>query len=248
MGDLNIKLISKDEAEHLNNFDYDITLKIDGTLIYYIDGKLFSPRCERTDRFIHIAKILREANFPNCMGEMFCDIPNTNVFEVSKSENWAIAKFMPFDLLDNNDKTKPNPYDLSYSKRKIILNEAVAKLNNPFIIPTMQFKTFQEGWAYVKEHNSEGLVIRNENNWFKIKLLKEAKIPIKEHEAGKDKGTFILDDQEQNRISGTSVEFVIQYLDIKKKGKQAWAEVEYAFKTKDNKLFQPRLRRVFENE
>lgn len=69
MGTLNIKSIEKTEAEQLEG--YDISLKVDGTLIYYKDGELISPRCNRTERFKHIANILKNHNFPNCIGEMF---------------------------------------------------------------------------------------------------------------------------------------------------------------------------------
>ena len=100
MSDLNIKEIKKPQAEHLSSFDYDISLKLDGTLIYFIDGKLFSPRCERTERFKHIVDILIKSKFPNCMGEMFLDKPNSCVFDVSRKENWNKAKFMIFDLID----------------------------------------------------------------------------------------------------------------------------------------------------
>ena len=235
MGDLNITPITKDEAEKLNG--YDISLKLDGTLIYYINGRLLSPRCERSDRFSHILKILKDNNMPNCVGEMFIDIPNANVFDVSRSENWARAKFMIFDLMNS---------DREYKDRQNLLDFIIKQINNPFIIGQMKFNSFQEGWTYCLNNNSEGLVLRNENKWFKCKILKEDKIEIIEHEKGKDKGTFIL--KNGSRISGTSLQFVIQYTGIKNRGKKAIAEIEYPFMTKEGRYFQPRLRQIVEVE
>jgi len=235
MSDLKIKDVKPKEAKNMNFKGYDISLKIDGTLIYWKDNKLYSPRCERTERFKHIAEILKAHKFPNCMGEMFVEGKGTNVFDVSKRENWNKAVFMPFDLLDNKK---------SFLERKEELNRLVEALNNSFITPTIQFKDFSEGWNYVNENESEGLVIRDNNNWIKVKLLKEIKLEIVEHETGKDKGTFIL--KNGSRISGTSQQLVIQYTGIKKRGKKPIGEIEYAFETKEGKLFQPRLRQITE--
>jgi len=232
MGTLNITEIKKSEAEQLNNFD--ISLKIDGCLIYYKDKKLFSPRCERSERFKHILNILNDNNFPNCMGEVFVDKPNSCVFDVSRKENWDKCKFYIFDLLNNS---------CPFSQRKEILMEKIKQLNNNFIVPMKRFNSFKEGWDFVVANNSEGLVLRNENNWLKCKLLKEEKIEIVAHEVGKVKGTFILKDG--NRVSGTSEQFVIQYLDIKNKGKIPMMEVEFPFRTKEGKMFQPRCRKVY---
>jgi len=241
MSDLNIKELKIEKARNLNAC-FDITLKRDGTLIYFIDGKLFSPRCERSERFKHILKILNAFNFPNCYGEMYIDKPNANVFDVSKKENWANACFMPIDLIDSENN--PKIFKMNYEERQNLLTKLIQELNNPFITKLIRFNNVNEGWDYVLKNNSEGLVLRNNYEWFKIKILKEAKIEIKNHEQGSNKGTFILDND--NRISGTSTQFVIQYLDIKERGKKAIAEIEYAFITKGNKFFQPRLRLIRE--
>jgi len=240
MGTLNITEIKKDEAERLVNMD--ISLKLDGCLIYYIDGKLHSPRCERTERFKHIAKILKQANFPNCMGEIFVDKPNSNVFDVSRRENWGIVKFMPFDLIDS--KNNPKIYEMSLEDKQILMLKEVMKVNNPFIVNMIRFKTFKDGWDYVVANDSEGLVLRNEKNWFKCKLLKEEKIEIIEHQVGKDKGTFILENG--SKVSGTSVQYVEQFVGIKERGNKAIGEIEYPFLTKEGKMFQPRLRLIRE--
>ena len=242
MSDLDIKNIGVNEGRVLNASNYDITLKRDGCFMYYIDGKLFTKRTERTDRFKHIVNSLIKANFPNFYGEMY--IENGNVFDISKKVNWNKAKFMPIDLIDS--KNNPKIYDYNYSERQLLMFELVKKLSNACITPLKRFDSFDEGWKYVLDNNSEGLIMRNEDNWFKIKLLKEAKVKIKEHEVGKDKGTFILDDENNNRVSGTSTQFVLQYLKIKKEGKEAIAEIEYPFITKNGNYFQPRLRQITE--
>lgn len=231
MGTLNITDIKKEKAEQLQGCD--ISLKKDGTLMYYMDGKLLSPRCERSERFKHLRDILFNSNFPNCVGEVFIDEKGSCVFDVSRKENWNKAKFYVFDLL--GDKR-------SYSERIKIVKEKVAELNNPFIVPMKFFSNFQEGWEFVKENQSEGLVLRNDYSWYKCKILQEAKVEIESHEAGKDKGTFILIDG--NRVSGTSIDYVNKFYELKAKGQKPIAEIEYPFKTKDGHFFQPRLRRV----
>jgi len=158
----------------------------------------------------------------------------SNVFTISRSENFSNARFMPIDLMDNN---------LSYFQRHELLGKLVNGLNNEFITPMIQFNSFNEGWDYVKKNDSEGLVIRDENSWFKVKILKEVKIEIQDHEPSKEKGTFILADG--NRVSGTSVSFVAQFHNIKAKGKIPMGEIEYPFLTESGSYFQPRLRRIF---
>ena len=171
---------------------------------------------------------------------MFIDKAKANVFDVSKRENWAIAKFMPFDLID----TKSNFLNLGYNERQQILNEKVNFISNGFIIPMKKFDSFEEGWNYCLNNESEGLIFRNSVNWFKCKLLKEEKIQIVSHEVGKDKGTFILENG--SRLSGTSLTYVEQYTDITNRGNKAIAEIEFPFLTKEGKYFQPRLRQIVE--
>lgn len=86
MGNLSITAITPEQASKRNFNDYQITLKRDGTLITFKDGKLFSPRCERSERFKHILNILKEKNCPNLFGEMY--IEGGCVFDISSSENW----------------------------------------------------------------------------------------------------------------------------------------------------------------
>jgi hypothetical protein len=86
MSNLNIADLKPEQAQKRDFSNADITLKRDGTLIYFKEGKLFSPRCERSDRFAHILKILKEKNMPEMFGEMYVD--GGNVFDISRSENW----------------------------------------------------------------------------------------------------------------------------------------------------------------
>ena len=72
--------------------------------------------------------------------------------------------------------------------------------------------------------------------------MKEAKVEIKEHEKGSQKGTFILVDN--NRISGTSETFVETFNNLKEQGRKPIAEIEYQYLTESGCYFQPRLRRV----
>lgn len=239
MSDLSIKDIKPEQAKEMDFNDYDISLKLDGTLIYFIDGKLISPRCERSERFKHILNILIKDNFPNCVGEIFLDVKGSCVFDVSKKENWGKVKFMPFELIGQDNF-------LSYSQRQQVLSVRVKMLENSFIVPMKKFYTFKEGWNYVLENQSEGLVIRNNHNWYKCKLLQEVKEEIISHQSGEVKGTFVL--KSGNRVSGTSIRFITQYLDIKKEGKKAIAEIETPFITKDGKYFQSRLRRIYKEE
>ena len=208
MGHLNIKNIKVEEAKQLNG-QFDITLKRDGTLLFWKNNKLISPRdIDRTDRFKHIADILQKSKFPDCMGEMYID--GGNVFSVSSKKNWSKAKFMP--IYANGD-----------------LTIQIQQINSEFITDMIRFDTIKQGWNYVVKNDLEGLVLRNSNNWYKVKLLQEAKIKIVEWEEGSEKGTFILEND--NRISGTSKGFVNQFFEITSKKNDAYAEIEFCFIT-----------------
>ena len=232
MSNLPITALTPEQALKRNFEGYTISEKKDGTLIYFKEGRLFSPRCERSERFKHILNILKEKNMPNCYGEMF--IEGGNVFTISSKENWKKAKFMPIDIEDKS---------LSYAKRQILLQQFIKEIDSEFITPLKKFSDFQQGWDYVKKTNGEGLVLRNENNWFKVKALQEAKVEIKEHEPSKEKGTFVLING--NRVSGTSRDFVKKFHEIKAQGKIPIAEIEFPFLTENGAYFQGRLRRIY---
>lgn len=86
MSNLNITDLKPEQAVKRDFSNADITLKRDGTLIFFKDNKLFSPRCERSQRYSKILNILKEKGMPNCYGELY--IEGGNVFDVSRSENW----------------------------------------------------------------------------------------------------------------------------------------------------------------
>jgi hypothetical protein len=235
MSNLPIKELKPEQAELMNFESYIITLKLDGSLMYYNNGKLFSPRCDRSERFSHILTTLKNNNMPNCYGEVYIG-EDKNVFDVSRSENWRNALFCPIDLIDNK---------LSLKERQEIIKNKVSEINSFYITELKKFDSFKEGWNYVKENNREGLVIRNDNEFYKVKILKEVKEEIVSHLKGTSlKGTFIL--LSGNKVSGTSESYVKQYLDIVARGNKAIGEIEFPFLTEDNKYFQPRLRLIRE--
>lgn len=156
-----------------------------------------------------------------------------NVFTISRSSNFSKAFFMPIDLFKS---------PLNYAIRQEILIEKIREANSKFVTQQVRFKDITTAWEFVKENKQEGLVIRNNYEWYKVKLLQEAKVKIKEWEQGKDKGTFILVDD--NRISGTSMDFVRQFLKARQEDKEAIAEIEFPFITNEGHYFQPRLRQI----
>jgi len=232
MSNLEIKPIEIEDLRKMDLSNSEVSLKLDGTLLYYIDGDLISARgINRNDRYSHILKILKDNNFPNCFGEMF--IPNGNVLDINSKLNWKKAFYMPIDLFKS---------PLNYFERQKVITEKVREINNPLITQKVIFEDVNTAYQYVVDNKSEGLVIVKNGKMYKWKILQELKIKIKEHEAGKDKGTFITEDN--NRISGTSMEFVGIYEFLKNKGEDVYAECEYAFKTNEGKMFQARLRRI----
>jgi hypothetical protein len=232
MSDLNIKEIKIEEAKFRNFNDFEISLKRDGTLIYFVDKFLLSSRkVNRSDRFKQILEILEKSDFPNCYGEMY--IEGGKVFDVSSKKNWGNVKFMPIDLFNST---------LKYSERQKIITEKIKETNNELITEKIRFSNIDEGWNYVLKNNEEGLILKNDYEWYKIKVLCEAKIKIKEWERGEDKGTFILENG--NRISGTSKGYVEIFLQALKENKEAIAEIEYPYLTEEGHYFQPRLRRI----
>jgi len=238
MGDFKITTIEIEELKKRDVSSLSISYKRDGTLLYWINGDLISPRkVIRNDRFSHIFNILNKNNFPNCYGEMYLDIKGGNVFDVSSRENWCKVKFMPIDLLNNKK---------NYSERQKIILEKINKLNSKWITPLMIFHNLNYAWDYVLKNKGEGLVLKNDREWLKVKLLFEDKVEIISHEPSKEKGTFVL--KNGSRVSGTSADFVRQFKEIKSKGLIPVVEIEYCFLTKEGKYFQPRLRRIFIKE
>jgi hypothetical protein len=232
MSSLDIKSLDIKSALNRNTLKTDVSLKRDGTEMYYKNGDLISSRgIIRTDRFRHIAGILRKANCVNLIGEVYLN-DNSNVFDVTSSKNWNNCKFMPFDIVSNQ----------STEAKQRLIDEIVDRINSPFITKPIRFNSVQEGWDYVVKNNQEGLVLKNDYEWNKIKKLLEGKFKIMKHEKGSEKGTFVLENG--SRISGTSISFVKKFEELSKSD-DVIAEVEYCFITDSGKLFQPRLRDIY---
>ena len=231
MSDLDIKPIEIEELKKRDLTYSEISLKRDGTLMYFRDGHLVSARgIVRDDRYPHILKLLKDNDFPNCFGEMY--VEGGNVLDINSKDNWKGAKFMPIDM----------EHSEIYSVRQLALIEKIRETNSDFITQKIIFTDINLAWDLVVKEKLEGLVIKDKRELFKCKLLQEAKIEIIGHEPSKEKGTFLL--VNNNRISGTSRDFVQKFKDIKAQGKIPIAEIEYCFITKDNHYFQPRLRRI----
>jgi hypothetical protein len=228
-----IKLISIKEAMRLKG-NWDISLKCDGTQVTFKNGNLYTKRCMRNERFPHILKLLRDNNFPECVGEIH--IPGGKVFDISKAENWSSGVYMIFDLLE----------ELPFEEKQRKIDLLCDRIGSEFVTKPIRFNDLTEAWHWVLENEEEGLVLKNENKWYKIKALKEEKVRIKSWEEGKDKGAFILENG--SKISGTSIGFVMEYMGLRGMGKEVFAEIEFSYLTDAGRYFQPRLRKIFAKE
>ena len=234
-----MKELSEAEARHMK--DVVIELKIDGTRITYKNGILKSDReINRNDRFGHVLEELKVLNW-HVRGEMA--IPGGNVLQVNAREGWPKAKFFIFDLLEFSGSYQ---YTRPLQERREKTLSLIKALEFEHILIPQAFKTFDEGWDYVKQTGSEGLVLSDKHGIkYKVKHLKEEKLLITGHEAGKSKGAFkILRNGVYGSVSGTSEAFVKQYFEMRNRGIEVYAEIEYAFITADGIPFQPRLRRI----
>ena len=222
MGDLKIKPISIEDALELKDV-ISVTLKRDGTLLYWQDRHLISPTGhERDDRFPHVIEALQ--NCPVCMGEMY--ISGGRVSDVMTKENWPKARFMVF----NEDP-----------KMQQVLDQYVLLADNWCINSPIGFVSVEAGWQCVMQGEEEGLVIKTLKDWYKVKRLCEDKVKIVDWLPSKTKGTFILENG--NKVSGTKMEYVEQF---KARKCDCIAEIEYPYLTKEGHYFQPRLRQITE--
>lgn len=215
-------------------------LKLDGTRITYRKGKMTSDRMvNRNARFPHILNELKKLNW-HVRGEVA--LPGGNILKLSKRENWHKARFYVFDLFAIDGKSTEK---VSVQKRRKMLETLVARANFKHIEVPLKFDTFKKGWKYVNENEAEGIVIKEEDAIWKVKLLKELKVPIIRHIEGKSKGAFLINcNGNISKVSGTSDAFVDYFYALSKKGKKVLAEIEFPFLTDDGAPFQPRLRRV----
>lgn len=217
-----------------------IELKVDGTRITYDGNKLLSDRMvNRNNRYSHILRAMDGLPW-RVRGEIA--LPGGNILQLNRRENWEHAHFYVFDLYEYKGK---DTRGLTIIDKRAMLDEIVKELNHPRIHVPKMFQTFDEGWDYVLDTDAEGLVLKtNHENW-KVKYLKEEKLPVIEHVAGKSKGSFIIDrNGVRGKVSGTSMEFVEMFNYLKSEGLTPYAEIEYAFLTDDGVPYQPRLRRM----
>lgn len=243
-----IKQITPEDMFKLDVGKYYPERKEDGMLMYYIDGMLFSDRMiNNTSKYPHIASEL--SDFPKgliLVGEMH--IENGNVFDVNTKANFDRARYCIFDIIQYEGVSiKDKPIEERWKLIEALFEKYGASqemIERPF-----SSGTYSDMWMQVEANKWEGLVLKPKGSkygvgWLKCKLLQEIKIRILAYDPKESKGAFILDGG--NRCDALSSAYVQQFADISARGKTAIAEVQYPFLTKDGHLFQPRLRRIYE--
>jgi len=231
-----------EQAERLTG--WKVEEKVDGSRSFFNGTKFVSPERAtfKNERYTHI---LSELTGINCVidGEIY--FPGGCVSDATLTENWKKCKYAVFDLLeiDGFNTTK-----LPLWCRSAMLKALVKGMVNVHFV--REFKSAREGWDYAKKNDTEGIVIKNPNSqyedrrsksWIKCKNYKECKLEIVGYENGSEKGAFILSNG--GRMSALSADYVVEYKRLKAKGK-VYAEIEYLYKTKAGKLFQPVLKRL----
>lgn len=231
--------LPKDQAEKITKALFE--LKVDGTRITYKNGNIVSDRdINRNARYGHVVEELKKLNW-HVRGEMA--LPGGTSTDVSKSENWPKAKFYAFDLFALNGE---NVEHVSIAERRDELEKLVKQGGFRHIEVPLLFKTFTEGWQYVEANDAEGIVIKEPYAIWKVKKLKELKLPIVEHMAGKSKGAFMiaLPNGEVSKVSGTSQAYIDTYNRLIAAGEKPYAEIECQHLTEYGVPYQPRLRRI----
>jgi len=220
--------------------------KVDGTRMMFDGQDIYSDRniC-RNDRFPHIVKELRRLDWQ--VRTEFA-IPHGNVHHVNKKEYWSKAKCYLLDIFESQGKNVEDatPKDNREMIEDVFKNHRFWHLRRP-----RQFPTPKDGWDYVLYNNNkldkyvEGIILKGQCGQWKVKFLREEKLPIVGYEDGKEKGAFIISRKGiQGKVSATSVAHVIRYKQLLAQGLTPFAEIEYPFVTDHGKLFQPRLRRI----
>jgi len=221
--------------------------KIDGTRTFYKCGVLDSPERAglKAERFAHIQNELRKMVGIDVVldGEIY--LPNGCVHQVNASENWKKCRYGVFDVLEVGGR---NLREIPFSERRSILNSLLAGCK--FSDTVREFDSLEQGWNEVVSKELEGLVIKNPQGkyydtrnwaWIKIKNYKEAVEEIVGFEEGSVKGAFLL--ANGGKMSALSADKVREYKELKAKGR-VFAELEYLYKTKTGKYFQPILKRL----
>jgi len=221
--------------------------KVDGTRMTFDGRDIFSDRdINRNARFPHIVNALRKLKW-KVRGEIA--LPNGNVLQINKRENWDQARFYLFDLFEHNGQ---NLRDIDSEDARNRIEHTLKSFDSNVIVAPKLFKDFGDGWDYVKTQRRkgkyvEGVVLKpTHGSPFKIKYLVEEKFQIIGYESGASKGAFIIHRKNGvvGKVSATSVGYVAKYNDLIAKGLKVFVEVEYQFLTDEGKPFQPRLRRL----
>lgn len=255
-----IKQISPSELVKLDETKYHAQQKYDGMLVYAMvsedHASLFSDRwVSKTKEYKHIADSL--VGLPPCIivGELY--VPNTNNFAINSKENYSKARYCIFDVIQHlGQDVKGMPFEDRYR----LLCDMVDKKYTadtiqqaPLDMPVELDGPFAHKWEVVLKNNWEGLVLKPVGSkygvgWLKCKRLEEIKLEIKAYDPKENnsKGAFVLEGG--NRCDALSSRFKEEFEVIKASGKTPIAELEYPFLTKDGKLFQPRLRRIYAKE
>jgi hypothetical protein len=234
MTKLKFESITIEQAKKLNpNSIKKILHKTDGSFHSFKAGHLVSERgIIKDSNFPQIIKDLKD--FPDCVGEIFYkSFEESRVFDVTTKTNQNLCKFMVIDILNN----------LPYEEKQKILKEKIKQANSNFIAEMREYSDLETAWNHILKTKSEGLILKTDFKDFKVKLLQEDKVEIVNHEAGSEKGTFLL--KTGDRISGTSRAFVNKFYEIKAQGKIPIMEVEYQYLTKENKMYQSRCRKIY---
>ena len=257
-----IKCISKEigEVAHLDNRNYSIELKIDGSRQFWIKGRLFSERgIDNTLKFKHISDILKDVN-AILDGEIYLNY-NSTVFDVNKKINRNKVKYCVFDILELNGESLR---DLALEDRQNILRNLLDKLNKDKLSSSVhfivQFPAVDVAWDFITDNKLEGLVIKRldsfysfrdlfeedrRSDWIKCKFLKEGKEKIIDYDRGSVKGAFTLENG--SRISALKSEVGQIWLNFKDI-KPIYAEFQYLNKTESGAFFQPVLHRLVDGK
>lgn len=223
-------------------------LKMDGNRTFWERDRLLSARfIDCNNKFRHIYK---ELNGLNAILDGEIAIENKGVLDLNCKENWKDAKYYVFDILEI-DCLDLRTYNLVERQKE--LKKAIEGLENVKFIK--QFNSFDEGWNYVKQNNLEGLIAKDKRTcylgniyldtrtwaWVKIKNWKEERLRIIGIEEGETKGSFILENGTKVSALKPSIAKLYNPNDILE------AEITYITKTKNGKLFQPTMKRLFKN-
>lgn len=250
------------EARENKNKEYLFEIKVDGSREFWLRDKLISSRgINHNERYKHIAEALKGLD-AILDGEVALNDMGSSVLDLNRKENWDRARYYVFDILELNGK---NLMSEKIEERKKILRKVIESIGSNFVYLIDYSEDFSSIWEYVKKNDGEGVIakkrgslyhgsLRNENvidfircsDWIKIKNKKEIELKIVGYEAGRDKGAFILEDG--TRVSALSSSLASNVLRLIELGDILTAEVQYLFRTKDNKLFQPVIKRIkFQN-